>query len=69
MSRIGKQGVDSMRLPKQSRPVMRTVSAARQRAKVAPSGEPACTLCRLACSALPPLASQLCMLACDNTVC
>ena len=57
-----------MNLPRQSRPVTRGVSTARNQAGVQPSGI-ACDLCKLACNALPEPAKTLCMIACDKTVC
>ena len=58
-----------MNLPRQSRPVERSVSVARARAGVQPSDSIGCTLCKVACNALPEPAKTLCLLACDKTVC
>lgn len=57
-----------MNLPRQSRPVERGVSVTRTRSSVQPSNL-GCTLCKVACEALPEPAKTLCKIACDKTVC
>jgi len=58
-----------MNLPIQSRPVTRGVSiAAKAKNGVAPS-DLKCTLCHLACNALPEPARSLCNAACDRIAC
>ena len=58
-----------MNLPRQSRPVARGVSTVRRQPGVQPSDSIGCSLCKLACGALPEPAKTLCMIACDKTVC
>lgn len=59
-----------MNLPIQSSPVIRSVSiAAIGKAGVQASDSIGCTLCRVACNALPEPGRTLCLLACDRTVC
>lgn len=58
-----------MNLPIQSRPVMRTVSIAKEKPGVQASDGLGCNLCRAACSALSEPARSLCLIACDRTVC
>jgi len=59
-----------MRLPKQAEPVSHVRSSANAYVgRVGPSGEPECTLCKIACDQLSGVARQLCLLACQQTVC
>lgn len=59
-----------MNLPLKARPVARGYSiAAFGGDQVGPSQGIACTLCKAACSKLSGIAHQLCVLACDHTVC
>jgi len=58
-----------MNLPLQAPPVSRQVSQSKFDANhVTGSGIP-CTLCKLACDRLSGIAKQLCLLACNKTVC
>ena len=59
-----------MRLPNQSTPVARHVSASAmgKMKSVAPSSL-GCDLCHIGCNLLPEPAKSLCHLGCDNTVC
>jgi hypothetical protein len=36
---------------------------------VRPAGEPECTICKVACQALPGLLKAACLAACEATVC
>jgi hypothetical protein len=58
-----------MRLPHQSSPVTRGVSASPVRGSIASSGEPECSICMLACNELNGIAKMLCQEACRRTVC
>lgn len=58
-----------MRMPNQSLPVNRGTGAAAVRSALTPSGEPACSLCKMACSKLSGIPQMLCNMACDHTVC
>jgi hypothetical protein len=58
-----------MNLPNQSRPVLRgTSDATIKKVGVVPSSWQ-CSLCHLACNALPEPARTACNIACDHTVC
>jgi hypothetical protein len=57
-----------MRLPKQSKPVARSVSSSPAKVGVAPSSIP-CDLCMAACNQLSGIAKTLCVMACNATVC
>jgi hypothetical protein len=57
-----------MRIPSQSKPVMRDISATPMKHGVMASGI-ACDLCMAACNELSGFAKTLCQLACSKTVC
>ncbi|MEA2889814.1 MAG: hypothetical protein QOI05_607 [Bradyrhizobium sp.] len=58
-----------MRLPKQLRPVDRSVTSAAVKRDVVPS-DIACDLCYFACGQISdPVARAACYFACDQTVC
>ncbi|MBW3507774.1 MULTISPECIES: hypothetical protein [Janthinobacterium] len=55
-------------LPLQAKAVQRSPSISAISQGVAPSGI-TCTLCKAACGALSGTAQQLCLMACNATVC
>ena len=57
-----------MFMPRQAKPVLRARSPRAPRSGVTPSDFD-CQLCRLACNALSGRAKELCLLACEATVC
>lgn len=58
-----------MNLPLQAPPVSRQASVHHYNAAHIASSDIACTICRAACDQLGGIARQLCLLACDRTVC
>jgi hypothetical protein len=57
-----------MKMPNQSKPVLRSVSTTPTQDGVALSGV-ACDLCMAACNQLSGIAKMLCQAACNSTVC
>jgi hypothetical protein len=58
-----------MRLPKQSKPIARSVSSSPWKAGLAPSQSKLCDLCLIACAELSGNAKTLCILACNAAIC
>ena len=58
-----------MHIPLQAPPVRRHAGTAHYDAGRIVSSNIACTICRTACNALGGLARQLCLEACNRTVC
>lgn len=58
-----------MNLPLQAPPVNRYVTHSRYDAAQVTASNIGCTICRTLCDQLGGIPKQLCLLACDKTVC
>ena len=58
-----------MFMPRQAKPIARNGRTSRLGAGVVPSDSIGCSLCKVACQALPPIAKEACLIACDKFAC